>query len=91
MRLDKFDRQLRLMILLTQNCEYTLDQLCERLEISRRNLYYYIEGFKENGFIVEMIPLKEDGQTELKERIIHSIRNERCSNLFVTFLRLSNV
>jgi predicted DNA-binding transcriptional regulator YafY len=53
MRLDKFDRQLRLMILLTQNREYTLDQLCERLEISRRNLYYYIEGFKENGFIVE--------------------------------------
>ena len=43
MRLDKFDRQLRLMILLTQNREYTLDQLCDRLEISRRNLYYYIE------------------------------------------------
>jgi predicted DNA-binding transcriptional regulator YafY len=41
------------MILLTQNREYTLDQLCDRLEISRRNLYYYIEGFKENGFIVE--------------------------------------
>src|SRR5574344_1910500 len=53
MRLDKFDRQLRLMILLTQNREDTLDQLCDRLEISRRNLYYYIEGFKENGFIVE--------------------------------------
>ena len=53
MRLDKFDRQLRLMILLTQNREYTLDEICDRLEISRRNLYYYIEGFKENGFIVE--------------------------------------
>jgi predicted DNA-binding transcriptional regulator YafY len=53
MRLDKFDRQLRLMILLTQNREYTLDEICDRLEISRRNLYYYIEGFKENGFVVE--------------------------------------
>jgi len=53
MRLDKFDRQLRLMLLLTQNREYTLEQLCDKLEISRRNLYYYIEGFRENGFIVE--------------------------------------
>lgn len=53
MRLDKLDRQLRLMLLMTQNREYTLDQLCDRLEISRRNLYYYIEGFRENGFIVE--------------------------------------
>lgn len=53
MRLDKFDRQLRLMVLLTQNRSYTFDEICARLEISRRNLYYYIEGFRENGFVVE--------------------------------------
>ncbi len=53
MRLDKFDRQLRLMILLTQNRQYTLDQICDKLEISRRNLYYYIEAFRDNGFIIE--------------------------------------
>ena len=68
MRLDKFDRQLRLMILLTQNREYTLDEICDRLEISRRNLYYYIEGFKENGFVVE-----KKGQV---------YRLEKCSPFF---------
>lgn len=38
---------------MTENRDYTVCQLCERLGISRRNLYYYLDFFREAGFIVE--------------------------------------
>lgn len=41
------------MVLLTQNRQYTLDQLCGKLEISRRNLYYYLDALRDSGFIVQ--------------------------------------
>lgn len=53
MRLEKFDRQLQLMLLLTQNVEYTVDELADKLTLSRRSIYLYLEGFKEAGFVVE--------------------------------------
>ena len=53
MRHDKLDRELTLMLLLTENRRYTVDQLCQRLEISRRSLYYYLDFFRDNGFVVE--------------------------------------
>lgn len=53
MRHNQLERELELMILLTENRGYTVDQLCERLAISRRNLYYYIDFFRQAGFIVE--------------------------------------
>ncbi|MCM1109311.1 MAG: transcriptional regulator [Clostridium sp.] len=52
MELGKFERQLRLMILLTQNRTYTLEQLCAKLEMSRRTLYRYLELFRDMGFEV---------------------------------------
>jgi predicted DNA-binding transcriptional regulator YafY len=52
MELYKFERQLRLMMLLTQNRRYTLEEIAERLDMSSRNVYRYIEAFKMAGFIV---------------------------------------
>lgn len=52
MELHKFERQLRLMMLLTQNRKYTLEEMGLRLDMSSRNVYRYIEAFKMAGFIV---------------------------------------
>lgn len=52
MELHKFERQLRLMMLLTQNRNYTLEELGERLDMSTRNVYRYVEAFKMAGFVV---------------------------------------
>lgn len=52
MELGIFERQLRLMVLLTQNREYTLDELCRKLDLSRRTLYRYLELFRDIGFNV---------------------------------------
>ena len=38
MELGIFERQLRLMVLLRQNREYSLDELCRKLDMSRRTL-----------------------------------------------------
>lgn len=52
MELGTFERQLRLMVLLTQNREYSIDELCSRLDMSRRTVYRYLELFKDIGFDV---------------------------------------
>lgn len=53
MRHDHLKRELELLLLLTQNRQYTPDEICERLDISRRSLYYYLEFFRDAGFKVE--------------------------------------
>lgn len=53
MRHDKLERELNLLMLLTENHNYTVTDICERIGISRRNLYYYLDFFREAGFIVE--------------------------------------
>ena len=40
MRHDKLQRELDLLLLMTENKNYTAAQLCDRIGISRRNLYY---------------------------------------------------
>jgi len=52
MRHDKLERELYLLRLLAENNCYTVDDLCQRVGISRRNFYYYIEFFKDSGFHV---------------------------------------
>ena len=52
MELHKFERQLRLMMMLTQNRNSTLEELGERLDMSTRNVYRYVEAFKMAGFVV---------------------------------------
>ena len=46
----KLERLLRLMKLLTANTTYNVDQLAERLRMSRRTVYRYIDTFREAGF-----------------------------------------
>ena len=53
MRHDKLERELNLLLLLTENRNYTVQDICKRLDISRRNLYYYLEFFRLAGFHVE--------------------------------------
>lgn len=52
MELGIFERQLKLMVLLTQNRSYTVDELAAKLNMSRRTVYRYIELFREIGFVV---------------------------------------
>lgn len=53
MRHDKLERELQLMLLMTENRNYTVEELCSRIGISQRNLYYYIDFFRDCGFDVE--------------------------------------
>lgn len=41
------------MLLLTENHRYDVDAICDRIGISRRMLYYYLESFRDWGFKVE--------------------------------------
>ena len=51
----KIERMLRLMQLLSSNVNYTLDELAERLELSTRSIFRYIDTFKSAGFVVQRI------------------------------------
>lgn len=42
-----------MLLLLTENRGYTVDEICTSTGISRRTFYYYIESFRDWGFIVE--------------------------------------
>lgn len=53
MRHDHLKRELDLLLLLSQNRRYTADEICDKINISRRSLYYYLEFFRSAGFIVE--------------------------------------
>ena len=52
MELEKLGRQLRLMIMLTQNRQLTIDEVSKRLGMSRRSIYRYLDAFKAMGFVV---------------------------------------
>ncbi|MBP1673380.1 MAG: hypothetical protein H6Q25_1195 [Bacteroidetes bacterium] len=49
----KIERLLRLIKMLTGNMSYTLPEIADRLEMSERTLYRYIETFKDAGFVVK--------------------------------------
>lgn len=49
----KIERLLRLMKLLTANTTYTVDELAERLNMSRRTIYRYIDTFRDAGFVIK--------------------------------------
>lgn len=48
--MNKYDRTLELIVLLTDNHHYTAQELAQRLDITRRNVYYYFEHLKTCGF-----------------------------------------
>lgn len=49
----KLERLLRLMKMLTANTAYTVDDLAERLAMSRRTVYRYIDTFRAAGFVIK--------------------------------------
>ncbi len=49
----KIERLLRLMKMLTANTTYTIDELAQRLDMSRRTIYRYIDTFREAGFVIK--------------------------------------
>ena len=51
----KIERMLRLMQYLTGNVNYTLDEICKKLDLSRRTLFRYLDTFKSAGFAVQRI------------------------------------
>ena len=53
MRHDKLEKEMSLMLLLTENHRYDVAAVCERIGVSRRMLYYYLESFRDWGFKVE--------------------------------------
>ena len=48
----KIERLLRLMMMLTANNRYSVEELADRLETSPRTIYRYIDTFKEAGFLI---------------------------------------
>lgn len=52
MEFEKFDKQLRLMVLLTQNHRLTVEEISQRLKMSRRSIYRYLDAFRDMGFVV---------------------------------------
>lgn len=48
----KIERVLRLMMMLTSNNRYTIEELSDKLETSPRTVYRYLDTFKEAGFVV---------------------------------------
>ena len=48
--MDKYGRELDLILLLTDNASYTAQQMADRLGITRRNLYYYFDYLRSSGF-----------------------------------------
>jgi len=48
-------RMLRLMQLLASNVNYSVEELMDKLEMSRRTIYRYIDTFREAGFAVQKV------------------------------------
>jgi len=49
----KLERLLRLMKMLTGNNQYTIPDIAERLEMSIRSIYRYIDTFRAAGFVIK--------------------------------------
>ena len=49
----KVERLLRLMKMLTANNKYTIDDIAEKLGMSQRTIYRYVDTFREAGFVVK--------------------------------------
>ena len=64
MRFEKLKKQLELLILLSDGRNYTVEELCERMNLSRRNFYYLLDFIKHAGFIV----FKNEGYYHIDRR-----------------------
>ncbi len=53
MRHDKLGLQLELLLMLTENRRWSIDAICKRLGLQQRNVYYYLNFFKQAEFQLE--------------------------------------
>lgn len=51
----KIERMLRMIQLLASNTYYTLDQVADKVGLSRRSMFRYLDTFKNAGFVVQRI------------------------------------
>lgn len=49
----KMERLLRLMMLLTGSTRYTISDIADKLEMSERTVYRYIDTFRDAGFVIK--------------------------------------
>ena len=50
--MQKYGRELDLLLLLSDNSSYTAQQIADRLGITRRHLYNYFEYLRDSGFLL---------------------------------------
>ena len=50
--MKKLGNELTLILLMTDGTDYTANDLCEHLQCTRRNLYYYLQFLRDYGFNV---------------------------------------
>ena len=53
MRHNKLDKELSLILLLSGSQWYTVEELCNMLQISSRSAYYYLYFLRDFGFVIE--------------------------------------
>lgn len=51
----KIERLLKLIQMMSGSVYYTYDQLCDKLEISRRSIFRYMDTFRQAGFTVSKV------------------------------------
>ena len=93
----KIERMLRLMKMLASNKNYTIDELAERLGISYRSIYRYIDTFKDCGFVVEKLHSNvyrlgkmPKGYIDLKDLIYFSEEEAYVVNSLINSLDSTN-
>ena len=93
----KIERMLRLMKMLASNKNYTIDELAERLGISYRSIYRYIDTFKDSGFVVEKLHSNvyrlgkmPKGYVDLKDLIYFSEEEAYVVNSLINSLDSTN-
>lgn len=93
----KIERMLRLMKMLASNKNYTIDELAERLGISYRSIYRYIDTFKDSGFVVEKLHSNvyrlgkmPKGYVDLKDLIYFSEEEAYIVNSLINGLDSTN-
>jgi predicted DNA-binding transcriptional regulator YafY len=52
MKLEKFEKQLKLLIRLTQRNRGTVEEISRDLDLSVRSIYRYLDAFRQLGFII---------------------------------------
>ena len=79
----KLERLLRLMTMLTANNSYTVDDLSDKLDMSKRTIYPYIDTFRAAGFVIK----KHGEYTRIEEssphfndisQLVHFTTEEAC-------------